>query len=56
MNTNQALIRDGYRCFVTKKYDQISVSQIRELRGEGHVGPQCGNGTHAVRTDIPRVH
>ena len=32
MNTYQALIRDGYRCVVTKKYDASSVRQIRELR------------------------
>jgi hypothetical protein len=32
MNTNQALIRDGYRCVVTKKYDSSLVGKVRELQ------------------------
>src|SRR6267378_6004983 len=31
IHTCQALIRDGYRCVVTGKYDARSVREIREL-------------------------
>ena len=31
IHPGQALIRDGYRCVVTKRYDLTSVLQIREL-------------------------
>ena len=30
--SHQALIRDGYRCVVTGKYDTRSVKMIRELK------------------------
>ena len=32
MSTIQALIRDQYRCVVTKRYDHGSVTMNRELR------------------------
>ena len=32
MDTNQALIRDQYRCVVTKRYDYLSVQLNRELQ------------------------
>lgn len=32
IRTDQALIRDGYRCVVTGKYDTRSVLEIRELK------------------------
>ena len=32
MNTDQALIRDQYRCVVTKRYDRCSVKLNRELQ------------------------
>ena len=42
MNTNQTLIRDGYRCVVTKKYDEVSVSQIQELEERVTSDPTAG--------------
>jgi len=42
MNTNQALICDGYRCVVTKKYDETSVSQIQELEERVTSDPSAG--------------
>jgi hypothetical protein len=32
IRSDQALIRDGYRCVVTGKYDTRSVLEIRELK------------------------
>jgi hypothetical protein len=46
MDTNQALIRDEYRCAVTKKYDYLSVKLNRELKGRVMSDPDNARAEH----------
>jgi hypothetical protein len=49
IHTEQALIRDGYRCVVTKKYDMTSVLQIRGLNEMVSSDPNArGDPTHCA--------
>jgi len=49
VDTSQALIRDGYRCVVTGKYDVRSVMKIRELEDTVLSDPSArSEGTRCV--------
>ena len=52
----QALIRDGYRCVVTKSYDIASVMKIRELKQTVDSDPSAqGDSTHCAHILLNRA-